>query len=87
MIILFVDEATTQLMMSHHDTPLTDKVCQVDIDFQSSISQMGIQWIMPANVTTLVTDVKWGIQVHTSRSVHTNYSLTLYDKFMIELRW
>ena len=82
-IILSVDESTTQLMTSHHDTPLPDKVCQVDVDFQSSISHMGIQWTMPANVTTLVTYVKWGIQEQTSRSVHTNYNLALYKKLTV----
>ena len=62
-------------MTSHHDTPLPDKVCDIDVDFQSSISHMGIQWSLPANVTTLVTDVKWGIEEHTSRSGHANFNI------------
>ena len=66
-ITLLTDESVTQLVTSHHDTPLPDKVCDIDVDFQSSTSHMGIQWSRPANVTTLVTSVKWGIQEQVSR--------------------
>jgi len=65
----------TQLVTSHHDTPLPDKVCDTDVDFQSSISHMGIQWSLPANVTTLVTSVKWGIQEQEQVSRYGNPSV------------
>ena len=85
MIILPLDESTTQLKTSHHDTSLPDKSCDVDVDFQSSISHMSILWNLPANVTTLVSNVKWGIQENT-RSVHSDYSLALYEIFTIGMK-
>ncbi|KAK2161993.1 hypothetical protein NP493_1549g00025 [Ridgeia piscesae] len=57
------DKPQTELSMSHHDFPLPNKSCVVDIDFQSSLTYVGIRWTLPINVTTYITNVKWGIQV------------------------
>ncbi|KAK2158684.1 hypothetical protein NP493_1763g00001 [Ridgeia piscesae] len=56
------DEPQTVLSMSHHDFSLPNKSCVVDIDFQSSLTYVGIRWTLPTNVTTYITNVKWGVQ-------------------------
>ena len=61
------DRLQSDITLSHHDNAFPNQSCKVDIDFQSSVTHMGIQWSLPANVTTFVTSTKWGLQEYHSK--------------------
>ena len=62
--VFAADNSSTSLTMAHHDSLLPSETCDVDVDFQSSVSHMGLHWSPPASY---VTEVKWGIQQYNAR--------------------
>ncbi|KAK2183533.1 hypothetical protein NP493_308g03123 [Ridgeia piscesae] len=60
----------------HHDTPFVDQQCEVDVDFQMSITYLGIGWSLPANVEAIITNILWGIQEHNSRILSSVREIT-----------
>ena len=68
-LFFIADSPQTDISLSHHDSAFPNQSCEVDVDFQSSVTHMGIQWSLPANLTTFVTTVEWGLQEYDSTLV------------------